>query len=136
MANPDHLAVLRKGASTWNAWRAANPEVLPDLHRAQLQGADLREVDFRWADLWGANFQGTLLEKADFREAFLGYADLQGADLRDADFENAELTGVKVRVALDDRIHLGGTGLVQADLKEVLGEGLRNVRFGAELRLG
>jgi hypothetical protein len=33
MANKEHLAILRQGVAAWNAWRAANPNVRPDLEK-------------------------------------------------------------------------------------------------------
>lgn len=48
MANPKHLKILRQGVETWNQWRRDHPNVVPDLH-----GANLRE-----ANLVGAGFEG------------------------------------------------------------------------------
>lgn len=31
MANPDHVAQLRKGVASWNAWREENHILRPDL---------------------------------------------------------------------------------------------------------
>ena len=36
MANKQHLALLRKGAETWNRWRQENPDIVPDLSRSTL----------------------------------------------------------------------------------------------------
>ena len=135
MANRKHLAILRRGITTWNLWRLAHPEIMPDLHRAQLQGADLREADFRWADLWEVNLQGSQLERADFRNAFLCYADLQGADLRDADLEDAKLTGAKIRRAeFDHPTDLGSADILRVDLSQgELGGRLRKAEVEAKL---
>ena len=49
MANPAHLDVLSHGVVAWNDWRAANPDVVPDL-----SGADLSRptnLKFSGADL-------------------------------------------------------------------------------------
>ena len=75
MANKKHVKILKKGVKVWNQWRKRNPDVMPELHRAQLlhadlRDADLRDADLRVVDLWGANLWG---------------ANLQGADLRGAD---------------------------------------------------
>ncbi len=45
MANPEHLAKLREGVAVWNAWRAENPDVRPDLNKANLTGAHLTGAD-------------------------------------------------------------------------------------------
>ncbi len=57
MANPEHLDILKQGVSVWNAWRAENAWVWPDLIWAKLSEADLRG-----ANLEGANFEGTILQ--------------------------------------------------------------------------
>jgi hypothetical protein len=60
-----------EGVRKWNAWRAANLEVmLPHLRKADLRGADLRGADLRGADLGVANLY----------EANLGGANLRLAD--------------------------------------------------------
>jgi hypothetical protein len=42
MANPDHIAQLKKGVAGWNAWRDANPNIrAPDLSNADLAEANL-----------------------------------------------------------------------------------------------
>jgi hypothetical protein len=41
MANEEHLALLRQGVDVWNAWRAREPAIAPDLSGAPLYGADL-----------------------------------------------------------------------------------------------
>ncbi len=45
MANPEHLAKLKQGIEAWNEWRKTNPEIVPDLRYAQLEGTDLSEAD-------------------------------------------------------------------------------------------
>jgi len=60
MANPEHLAKLQEGVETWNAWRAANPEVRPDLSETDLTSADLY-----WADLHLENLDGAKLCSAE-----------------------------------------------------------------------
>jgi hypothetical protein len=41
MANDEHVAMLKKGVDAWNAWRAENPDIRPDLGEANLSGANL-----------------------------------------------------------------------------------------------
>ena len=41
MANPEHIAKLRKGVEEWNTWRSDKPAVFPDLSGADLRGEDL-----------------------------------------------------------------------------------------------
>ena len=97
MSDDTHLAVLRRGAAAWNAWRAEHDEV-PDLSRAGLRGLDLSEFDLSRADLLGADLRGTNcsdanlagahLEGANLFKAVLDGADLAGAYLYDAQFLN------------------------------------------------
>jgi uncharacterized protein YjbI with pentapeptide repeats len=66
MANPDHVAQIKKGVASWNAWREKNRDIRPDLN-----GADLSGVDLRGADLRAALFRGANLSKANLSEAIL-----------------------------------------------------------------
>ena len=105
MANPEHLAVLKKGVQVWNAWRQANPEIKhPDLSCVDLASdeykktplfeqndngqiviclkeANLLGVNLRETRLFSANLQGADLEKANLQGSCLAGADLQGAYL-------------------------------------------------------
>jgi uncharacterized protein YjbI with pentapeptide repeats len=97
MPNDEHVAVLRRGAAAWNAWRAENRET-PDLAQAglrgldlsgyDLSGADLRGADLRGTNLNGANLSGARLEGANLFKAVLDGADLAGAFLFGAQFLN------------------------------------------------
>ena len=97
MPDDEHLAVLRRGAAAWNAWRTEHEEA-PDLSRAGLRGldlngfdlsrADLRDTDLRGTNLSDANLAGTRLEGANLFKAVLDGADLAGAYLYDAQFLN------------------------------------------------
>jgi uncharacterized protein YjbI with pentapeptide repeats len=95
--NNDHVALLRRGAAAWNAWRAERGET-PDLSQAGLRGLDLSEFDLSQADLQGADLRGTKLcdanlsgahlERANLFKAVLDDADLAGAFLYEAQFLN------------------------------------------------
>jgi uncharacterized protein YjbI with pentapeptide repeats len=102
MPNDDHIALLRRGAGAWNAWRGERDEA-PDLSRAGLRGfdlsgfnlsrADLRDADLRGTNLTEANLSGTHLEGANLFKAVLDGANLSGASLQGAQFLNcAQLT--------------------------------------------
>ena len=41
MANDEHIAQLKKGVGAWNEWREANPDIRPDLEKANLRQANL-----------------------------------------------------------------------------------------------
>jgi hypothetical protein len=75
MANPEHLEILKHGATEWNEWREVDhPYVKPDLLYADLSEADLSEANLSEANLSGAN---------------LTLADLSGADLSGANLSGA-----------------------------------------------
>ncbi len=96
MADKTQLALLTSGVDAWNAWRAANADVRPelsDLHLygldlvgADLVGANLRKADLRGTNLSDALLIGADLEGANFFRAVLDRADLAGANLIDAQF--------------------------------------------------
>jgi len=74
MPNNEHVALLRRCAAGWNAWRAEEDET-PDLSRAGLRGLDLSGYDLSRANLRGADLRGT-----KFCDADLSGAHLEGAN--------------------------------------------------------
>ena len=44
MANDEHVAILKKGVDTWNAWRRENPDIRPDLSGAGSARAQLARI--------------------------------------------------------------------------------------------
>jgi hypothetical protein len=146
MANEEHLAILRQGVEAWNAWRAANPGVVPDLRIADLSEARLRGMNFYganlrmsrliWADLRETDFQYANLGRCDLREADLHKANLRKADLHgahftgthlreaelsDADLSKADFNGTDLRGANLTRALVAFTIFGNLDLREVLG---------------
>jgi uncharacterized protein YjbI with pentapeptide repeats len=97
MANPRHVAELKKGIDKWNAWRRTNLEV--DLSGEDLSGEDLQLVDFRGVDLGGVNLVGADLSSANLRAANLTMANLSRAKLFDANLILAVLTATNLRGA-------------------------------------
>jgi uncharacterized protein YjbI with pentapeptide repeats len=70
MANTDHLAQLKQGVTAWNLWRRRNQVKQPDfreanLFRAHLAGTDLSEADLTEVELSEANLIGTNLVSAN-----------------------------------------------------------------------
>jgi uncharacterized protein YjbI with pentapeptide repeats len=94
MPNNEHVAVLGRGAATWNAWRAENDEA-PDLSGAGLRGLDLSGFDLSQADLRGADLRGTKLCDADLSGAHLEGANLFKTVLDGANLAGAFLTGAQ-----------------------------------------
>jgi hypothetical protein len=52
-ANEAQLAVLRDGLDGWNGWRRENPSAAPELSKAILIAAGLREANLSRANLTG-----------------------------------------------------------------------------------
>ena len=102
MANPKHLALVRKGAAAIAEWRREHPNERLDLSKADLSGADLS----------GANLSGADLSSADLSSADLSSADLSSADLSSADLSGANLSGADLRWA-----NLSGANLSEGDLR-------------------
>ena len=84
MAAEEHIQIIRQGVNVWNECRQKNPELIPDLHGADLIQANLDRAKLDKAKLKGAKFRGTLLPGADLRGADLIMAKLPMADLSGA----------------------------------------------------
>ena len=106
-----------------------------DLEGANLQGADLEGANLMGAILWGANLrganlQGAILQRADLEGARLQGAILQRASLQDANFQGANLRRAVLWRANLQGAHLQGAILQGADLKgaDLKGADLTNVK--------
>jgi len=115
MANDEHVAILKKGVATWNAWRRDNPNIQPDLREANLGGANLYEADLHEAYLSEADLHEANLCKANLSGASLSEADLHDANLREANLSEAYLVGIGTNLSGAD---LRGANLREADLEE------------------
>lgn len=121
MANPEHLAMLKKGVVAWNQWRNDHPDVLPDLSEVSFSGDDLLSANLSFADLSEANLSFANLSLANLRGAnlywtYLGEANLFAANLHmtilcGADLSRADLAGASVEY----------TVFADVDLSEVRG---------------
>jgi pentapeptide repeat protein len=94
MANPKHLAMLKKGVAVWNRWKEKGPKLGWGLREADLSEANLRKIK-----LEGANLSRTL-----FTRSRLDGADLRGANLFSADLREALVTGANLSSALLTRL--------------------------------
>ena len=113
MANPEHLELLRQGVEVWNAWRAKEPSVRPDLNHA----TSARRTSAR-ADLRDANLSHADLSRANITEADLVGANLSGADLSGANLSEANLSGANLSGANLSKANLSEANLSRADLSE------------------
>jgi len=112
MANPEHVALVRKGAEAIAKWRQVHPDEHLDLRGADLFLAHLFRANLKEANLLTADLSGADLSEADLRAASLFSADLRGAKLSKADLSRADLKGADLSGA-----HLSGAHLSRADLK-------------------
>jgi uncharacterized protein YjbI with pentapeptide repeats len=162
VANNEHLMILDRGVEIWNAWRAENRRIRPDLrdcdlrgrkldgtvmrhaslHNADCTGASFAGADFTSAAMIGANFghaglRETILRNADLYKADMNKADLVGANLVGANLNRATLTeSVAQRVNLSEANCLGAS-FHRADLQSafLLGANLSRANLtGADLR--
>jgi hypothetical protein len=104
MANEDHLAQLRRGEWSWQAWRDENREILPNLSMADLSGANLVAMDLSDADLSGADLHGVNLHGANLYGTDLTGADLHNVLIGSTIFGNIDLTTTR---GLDTVYHVG-----------------------------
>ena len=104
--------MLLKGIDEWNKWRELNPDIIPNLN-----GANLINADFRYADLHKADLRIAYLSDANLSYANLSYAKLTGADLSYAKLCKAKLTGAKLNIAYLNNADLRSTNLINSDLR-------------------
>ena len=128
MANLEHVLIARKGMEAIAQWRKANPGQHMDFTNGSLSyqnfiRADLKEADFRTADLVGVYMNGANLEKANLSESVPHLGRLAGANLREADLSkstlsSADLTGTDLTGANLSGADLHGANLGQAILRD------------------
>ena len=88
MANPEHVAVVKRGAEGIREWLRKNPESL------DLQGADLRGINLEYACL-EIEIAGNMAFTHDLTEANLSGAVLNGATFDSVSLNGARLTGAR-----------------------------------------
>ena len=111
MANPEHVALVKKGAEAIEARRRQNHTVWLDL-----AGADFFTAELSGVFLSRANLSGASLDWADLDEANLYEADLSGANLYSADLVGADLAGANLSEAKFNR-----TSVAMCDLSRCVG---------------
>jgi Pentapeptide repeats (8 copies) len=111
MANDEHVALLKQGVAAWNAWRAENRNIRPNL-----SGAHLSEENLRGADLSTAILRGAVLRAAKLGKANLPLANLSETDLRWANLSKAKLGKATLSKANLSLTNLSGANLCQANL--------------------
>lgn len=115
MANKEHLAILEKGVTAWNRWRATSSE-LPDLSDANLEGIDLEGANLSNANLRQATLRAAKLLGADLTSADLGADDMRSTDLSDAQLAGASFRCANLGAATFNHSNLQSADLAFADL--------------------
>lgn len=114
MADSEHVLKVQEGAAVWNRWREEEPDVVPDLGWANLNGLNLDGAVFAnsalklafckgcslvGADFSGANMRGVNLEGCDLRGAVFRDTNLEGAHMLGADLTGADFAGANLKLA-------------------------------------
>jgi hypothetical protein len=116
MADPKHVARLKQGVTSWNAWRRRNPKLKPDLSRALLVDLELRGINLSEANLARTNLRQATLSRANLTRANLTRADLRAASLRRARLDHADLTGAILRHTSLAEVSLEGCSLTGCEI--------------------
>ena len=132
--NKQHLALLKRGADTWNRWREENRGIQPvlrsidfnkegcidmsnyNLEEADLQGVSGNSIKFCRAQLRNADLSGAILSSADFEQATMIGTKLKDASLTCAHFHSAHLQGADLSQANLEKATLIGAHLMQTNL--------------------
>ena len=126
MADPEHLAQIKRGVESWNHWRKQHPALLPDLSQLNLSGARLRQANLRGVNLYRANRSSADLECAD-----LSFANLYEANLTNANLNLASLNNSNVKRATFGWAKVKGMELSEAS---PVGPGSRHINGEEGLR--
>jgi uncharacterized protein YjbI with pentapeptide repeats len=118
VANPEHVAVVLKGAHAVLEWRRRNWETGQVLDVTE---ADLRDVDISGTELYKARFSGANIFHSNLYEATITDSDLSNADLSWTDMCSANLSrnnfvNANLRYANLRNANLTGADLIGADL--------------------
>jgi uncharacterized protein YjbI with pentapeptide repeats len=123
VSDPAHVDVLKHGVAAWNAWRVANPSIVPNLSGMSLVRQDFSGIDFSNAELLETAFDGANLTDANLADARLNAATLMRTNLCRANLRAARLsvtrafsanfTGVQAQAA-----HFDGALLWFADFTD------------------
>jgi hypothetical protein len=114
MANPEHVAIVRKGAAAIEEWRRNNKDKILDLGGANLEGCELPRANLIGANLSNANLALSDLSRSNLASANLLDAILTHADLSDADLSNSNLHHANLKLVRLSHANLSGSILISA----------------------
>lgn len=98
MANAEHLKILQQGVEVWNEMWALNPQIRPDLIKADLSGMNLEGVILNNAQLIQADLSGANLRDAKINDATLIHAKLENADFTGAQLCRTNFSYAKIEL--------------------------------------
>ncbi|MCE1246381.1 MAG: pentapeptide repeat-containing protein [Firmicutes bacterium] len=141
--NKEQLDLLKKSVENFNKYREDNPRAYIDFENARMQrwrlnGANLKDANFKNAILTDAHFDSADLSNANLNEAdctncTFTKAKLNGASLKDAnltmcifekasaiktDFRNARMTRAEFKGAILESADFRDARLINADFTE------------------
>jgi len=119
MVNPEHEAVVRKGAASIKEWRRKHPGQILNLMEANLSEIDLSGANLMLAILVDANLFEANLSGAKFKLANLSRANLSEANLSKADLSWTTLAFVKLLETNLSNTDLQVTTLAHVDASKV-----------------
>ncbi len=129
MANPEHVEILKQGVDVWNQWRADNVKINPNLSGATLDDLKAEAINFRNADLSGANvcratlknvqLEGANLTKSDFTGSLLPVSFLIGTVCTDAVFRGVDFQGAQIAWSQCTGVDFRGVDFRFATLKSL-----------------
>lgn len=130
MSNPEHVAILKKGAKEWNKFRKLMSIDQPDfsgekLVKSDLKKANLKNASFRYCDLWRTDFSGADLRNADFNHASLINVVLLKANAAGADFADTDLRSVNMGFANLSNADLWNARFYRVNLEGAVFNGAR-----------
>ncbi len=124
MANQEHLDILNHGVDVWNKWRKENPNIVPNLIKADIRGYNLSFIDFSYA----------MLSESDLSFTNLFHAKLSDALLLKALFIKTNFTDSKLSNANFNCSIIGWTIFANTDLSTAIG--LNSIRHKGPSSLG
>ena len=136
MADAGHIKELGKGAAHWNAWRLANPQIIPDLEGSSceavfqhLKPSNGTPINFLNANIKSAVLSQAMLIGADLKGADLSSADLTGAQLQDADLSFADISNTRFGSADVQNTNFFKANIRGADLSNVKNLATRQIEM-------
>jgi uncharacterized protein YjbI with pentapeptide repeats len=114
MAKEEYLALLKQGVEVWNQWRKDNPQVIPDLSRANLYQANLRTFNLQKVNLSQANLSYAHLDRSQ-----LNQANLQGANLLQASLCQANLNDANLDLAILKQTAIDSETILNTKIRKV-----------------